>query len=87
MNKRIINIAGNQGLLLKWFQEEDGFLDTVGSSQSHAYFKIQVNDFLSENSNIVPTYYIKDSNLAPTYFKTSFKPRPSAKILKSFKKL
>ena len=39
-NNRIINIAGDQGLLLKRFKEEDGFLDTVGLSQSHAYFKI-----------------------------------------------
>ena len=52
-NKRIINIEktdwehmGKQGKLLERFKEEDGFLDMMGLSQSHAYFKIRLYNFL-----------------------------------------
>lgn len=62
-------------------KEEDGFLDTVGLSQSHVYFKIWFYDLLSEYT------ILKNANLAPTYFKTNFKPRPAAKTLTSLKNI
>ena len=39
-NKKIINIVGKQGKLLKRFKEEDEFFDCVGLSRSNIYFKI-----------------------------------------------
>ena len=47
-NKKIINIARVQGLLLKRFIEEEVFLDLVGLSRSHTYFKKRFYDFLTE---------------------------------------
>ena len=47
-SRRIINIARVQGLLLKRFNEEEVFLDLVGLSRSHAYFKKRLYDFLTE---------------------------------------
>ena len=39
-NKKIINIVGKQGELLKCFRDEDEFFDRVGLSRSNIYFKI-----------------------------------------------
>ena len=34
-NKKIINILGKQGLLLKWFKEADGFMETTGAIHTY----------------------------------------------------
>ena len=47
-------------MLLKTFEEEDEFLDMVGLSRSHAYFKIRFHDFLLEFT------LLRNSNLAPS---------------------
>lgn len=44
----MINIILNQGLFLKGSEEEDGFLDLVGLSPLHAYFKMKLHQFLLE---------------------------------------
>ena len=66
-NKRIIYIAGNQGMILKKFKEEDGFWDIMGLSGSYAYFKIKPYEFLLEFT------LLKNSNPASIYFKVNFK--------------
>lgn len=66
-NNRMINIYGHQGFLLKRFKEEEGFLDLVGLSRMHAYFKMRLNDFLSEYP------FLKKPDLAPSNFKVNFK--------------
>ena len=66
-NKRIIYIAGIQGMILKRFKEEDGFWDMMGLSRSYAYFKIKPYEFLLEFT------LLKNSNPAPIYFKVNFK--------------
>ena len=46
-NKKIINIVGKQGELLKRFKEEDEFFNNVGlSSRSNIYFKMRLFKFL-----------------------------------------
>ena len=40
-NKKIINIVGKQGELLKKFKEDDNFFNYVGLSKSNIYFKIR----------------------------------------------
>ena len=40
-NKKIINIVGKQGELLKKFKEDDNFFNCVGLSKSNIYFKIR----------------------------------------------
>ena len=37
-NRKIINIVGKQGVLLKRFKEEDEFFDRVGLTRSNIYF-------------------------------------------------
>ena len=45
-DKKIINIVGKQGELLKRFKEEDGFFSKVGLSMSIIYFKMRLFKFL-----------------------------------------
>ena len=40
-NKKIINIVGKQGELLKKFKEDDNFFNCVRLSKSNIYFKIR----------------------------------------------
>ena len=40
-NKKIINIVGKQGELLKKFKEDDNFFNCVRLSKSNTYFKIR----------------------------------------------
>ena len=44
-NKKIININGNQGDLLKRYKEEDKFFDCAGISKSNIYFKMRLFNF------------------------------------------
>ena len=44
-NKKIINIVGKQGELLKRFKEEDEFFDRVGLSRCNIYFKMRCLNF------------------------------------------
>ena len=44
-NKKMINIVGKQGELLKRFKEEDKFFDCVGLSRSNIYFRIRLYNF------------------------------------------
>ena len=41
-NKKIINILGKQGELLKRFRDEDDFFDRVGLSRPNVSFKISL---------------------------------------------
>ena len=66
-NKKIINIVGKQGELLKRFKEVDEFFDCVGLSRSNIYFKIRLFKFLCE----FPV--LKNSTLTPSYFKSNLK--------------
>ena len=43
--KKIININGNQGDLLKRYKEEDKFFDCAGISKSNIYFKMRLFNF------------------------------------------
>ena len=61
-NKKIINIVGNQGELLKKFKEEDKFFDCVGLSR---YFKMRLFKFLCKFP------MLKNSILTPSYFKSN----------------
>ena len=65
--KKIININGNQGDLLKRYKEEDKFFDCVGLSKSNIYFKMRLFKFLC----IFPV--LKNSTLTPSYFKSNLK--------------
>ena len=66
-NKKIINIVGKQGELLKRFKEEDEFFDCVGLSRSNIYFKMRSFKFLCK----FPV--LKNSTLTRSYFKSNLK--------------
>ena len=66
-NKKIINIVGKQGELLKRFKDNDEFFDGLGLSQSNIYFKIRLYKFLCK----FPV--LKNSTLTSGYFKNNFK--------------
>ena len=66
-DKRIINIGGKQGEILKKFKEEDDFFNCVCLSRSNVYFKIRLHKFLCN----FPV--LKSSTLTPSYFKSNFK--------------
>ena len=66
-NKKIINIVGKQGKLLKRFKEEDEFSNSVGLSKSNRYFKMRLFKFLCK----FPV--LKNSTLTPSYFKSNMK--------------
>ena len=66
-NKKIINIVGKQGKLLKRFKEEDEFFNKVGLSRSNIYFKMRLFKFLCK----FPV--MKNSTLTPNHFKSNMK--------------
>ena len=66
-NKKIRNIVGKQGELLKRFKEGDKFFDCVGLSQSNISLKIRLHKFIFK----FPV--LKNSTLTPSYFKSNFK--------------
>ena len=66
-NKKIINIVGKQGELLKRFKEEDEFFSNVGLGRSNIYFKMRLFKFFCK----FPV--LKDSTLTPIYFKRNMK--------------
>ena len=66
-NKKIINIVGKQGELLKRFKYSDESFDCVGLSRSNIYFKISLYKFLCK----FPVF--KNSTLTSSFFKSSFK--------------
>ena len=45
-NKKILNVVGKQGELLKCFRDEDEFFDRIGLGRSNIYFKISLYKFL-----------------------------------------
>ena len=65
--KKIINIVGKQGELLKRFKDSDEFFDGVGLSRSNIYFKITLYKFLCKFP--APRYL----TLTSSYFKNIFK--------------
>ena len=66
-NKKIINIIGKQGEILKKFKEEDEFFNCVGLSRFIIYFKIRLHKFLWK----FPV--LRMSTLVPSYCKSNFK--------------
>ena len=66
-NKKIINIIGKQGELLKRFKEKDEFFNSVGLSKSNIYFKMRLFKFLCK----FPV--LKNSTLTPNYFRSNMK--------------
>ena len=66
-NKKIINIVGKQGELLKRFKDSDEFFDGVGLSRSNIYFKIRLYKLLCK----FPA--LRNSTLTSRYFKNNFK--------------
>ena len=66
-NKKIINIVGKQGELLKRFKEEDEFFNSVGLSKLNIYFKMRLFKFLCK----FPV--LKNSTLTPNYFRSNMK--------------
>ena len=66
-NKKITNIIGKQGELLKRFEEEDYFFNCVGLSRSNIYFKMRLFNFLWK----FPV--LKNSTVTPSYFKGNMK--------------
>ena len=66
-NKKIINIVGKQGELLKRFKDEDEFFGCVGLSRSNIYFNMR----LFKLSCKFPV--LKNSTLTPSYFKSNLK--------------
>ena len=66
-NRKIINIVGKQGELLKRFKYSDEFFDRVGLSRSNIYFKIGLYKFLCK----FPV--LKNSTLTSSYCKSNFK--------------
>ena len=66
-NRRIINIVGKYGDLLKRIKEEDEFVDCVVLSRSNIYFKIRLHSF----SRKFPV--LKNLTLTSSYFKSNFK--------------
>ena len=66
-SKKIINIVGKQGELLKRFRDEDEFFDCVVLSRLNISFKISLYKLLRKFP------LLKNSPLTPSYFKTNFK--------------
>ena len=66
-NKKIINIVGKQGELLKRFKGEDEFFNSVGLSKSNIYFKMRLFKFLCKFP------MLKNSTLTSSYFKSNMK--------------
>ena len=66
-NKKIINIVGKQGELLKRFKEEDESFDCVGLSWTNIYFKM----WLFKSVCKFPV--LKNSTPTPNYFKSNLK--------------
>ena len=66
-SKKIINIIGKQGELLKRLRDKDEFFDRVGLSRLNIYFKISLYKFLNKSQ------LLKNSTLTSSYFKTNFK--------------
>ena len=50
-NKKIINLVGKQGGLLKEFRDEDEFFDCVNLSRSSIYFKLAYTNFMINTNN------------------------------------
>ena len=61
-NRKIVNILGKQGDLLKKFKESEEFFSGVGLSQSNIYFKIRLHKFLYKFPKL------KKSTLTCSYF-------------------
>ena len=60
-NKKILNVVGKQGELLKCFRDGDEFFDRIGLGRSNIYFKISLYKFLRKFTllkNSTLTYYI-----------------------------
>ena len=66
-NKKIINIVGNQGKLLKRFKEEDEFFNSIELSKSNIYIRMWLFKFLCK----FPV--LKNLTLTPSYFKSNMK--------------
>ena len=66
-NKKILNIVGKQGELLKRFKDSDEFFDRVGLSRSNIYFKIRLYKFLCK----FPA--LRNLTLTSSYFENNFK--------------
>ena len=66
-NRKILNIVGKQGELLKRFKDSDNFFSCVGQSRSNIYFKT----CLYKYSCKFPIS--KKSTLTSSYFKSNFK--------------
>ena len=65
-NRKIINIVGKHGEIVKRLIEEDEFFDCVGLARSNIYFKISLYKFLRKFS------LLKNSTLTSSYFKSNF---------------
>ena len=57
-NRKIINIVGKQGDLVKKFKESDEFFSYVGPNQSNTYFKIHLHEFFLRWKNQLLTLTI-----------------------------
>ena len=66
-NKKIINIIGKQGEILKKFKKDGDFFFCLGPSRSNIYFTIRLQKFLCKFP------LSKKSTLTPSYFKSNFK--------------
>ena len=66
-NRKIINIVGKQGELLKIFRDAEEFFDHVGLSRSNIYFKISLYKFLRK------FLLLKNSTFTSSYFESNFK--------------
>ena len=66
-NRKIINIVGKEGELLKRFKDSQYFLDCVGLSQTNIYFKISLYKILCK----FPV--LQNSTLTSSYFQSNFK--------------
>ena len=62
-NKKILNVVGKQGELLKCFRDEDEFFDRIGLGRSNIYFKISLYKFLRKftllKNSILTSYILK----------------------------
>ena len=65
VNRKIINIVGKQGELLK--RDNEKFFGRVGLSRSNIFFKIDLYEFLCK----FPV--LKNLTLTSSYFKSNFK--------------
>ena len=66
-NKKIINIVGRHGELLKRLKEEDEFFNKIRLSRSNIYFKMRLFKFLSKFP------MLENSTLTLSYFKSNLK--------------